>query len=836
MTTKFIANQINCMKCLPLILAAQFSLAVTIAQSRSGRISGNVKEPSGKYLDAVTVSLLKFPDSSLIKTALTNKDGLFRLENLPPGRYIVSITFVGYSPWISQGLQISASKQDIKLNDITLQSSVSSLGEVTVMGKRPPIENKIDKTVVNVDASITNAGNSVMEVLEKSPYISIDKDGNIVLKGKTGVTILIDGKQTYLSGQDLIDLLKNMSAAQVDQIEIMTQPSAKYDASGNAGIINIKTKRGQQKGFNGSVTLSYVQAVYPKSPNSINLNYRNNKFNFFGNYNISYWEGFSDIKINRYFVDKQEDINSHFAQSSNIRFNSHPFNWRMGVDFYASPKNTFGMAFSGQLDNRKSNIYTVSDLYDLDQNGNLNSTNEAWTNSTNKWTNLGFNLNFKREINKQGRELTADADYIWYDTRSIQQSNNYNYNPDGSLDTNSGSINPYLLHGNLPSTIKILTGKADYTHPLNSTSKIEAGWKSSYVQTDNDAQYSYLVNGVQQIDTTRSNHFLYQENINAVYINYNKQLKKWTLQTGLRMEQTYSRGNQVVKNQKFDTSYVQLFPTVFLSYALNDKNQFTLTYGRRIDRPNYQDMNPFQYFLDQYTYRQGNPYLQPQFSHNVELSYNYKGELNLSANYTQIDNVINDILVQNDSTKVTYQTKSNVSKEINVGLSLSYNKQLTKWWNISLSGNIYNDHYTGFVDNAYLDINLTAYTINMNNQFSFGKGWGAEASGFYNSKMLYSGLIVAEPMQVVSFGFSKQVLKNKGSVKLNLRDPFYIMHFSGYTQFSNINFNVNSHWDNRRVGIVFTYRFGKKMNNQPARKKEGSAEEQSRVGGNGNTQ
>ncbi|HEX4851782.1 MAG TPA: TonB-dependent receptor, partial [Puia sp.] len=623
-----------------------------------------------KPLESVSVSLLKAKDSSLVKVAITNRTGQFEFEKVPEGQYLLSVSNVGFTTFLSTKQEISPNHPTISLNEIALQQETSSLGSVTVVGKRPLVENKIDKIVVNVDASISNAGNSALEVLEKSPNISIDKDGNINVKGKQGVVILIDGKQTYLGGQDLVELLKSIPASQLDQIEIMTQPSAKYDASGNSGIINIKTKRGQQKGFNGNISLSYVQAVYPKSPNSFSFNYRNNKFNVFGNYSLAYWEGFSDITINRLFIDSVKNINQNLSQKSNIKFNSHPFNMRTGVDFYANPKTTIGMAVSGQLDYRSAYVHTLSNFYDLDQNGKLGSYAEAWTTNKTPWKNLGLNLNFRKELKQKGSELAADFDYILYDSKAQQRSDNYNHNPDGSLDTTSGAINPYLLRGSLPSTIHIYTGKADYTQPLKNNLKFEAGWKSSYVQTDNDAQYTYLVNNVSHVDTTRSNHFLYTENVNALYVNLSKQINKWSVQAGLRMEQTRAKGNQVVKSQNFDTSYVQLFPTFYLSYALTDKDQFTFSYGRRIDRPNYQDMNPFQYFLDQYTYRQGNPNLKPQFSHNIELSYNFKGELNITANYTIIDDVINDIIKQNDSTKVTYQTKENVARQTNIGLSI----------------------------------------------------------------------------------------------------------------------------------------------------------------------
>jgi hypothetical protein len=242
-------------------------------------------------------------------------------------------------------------------------------------------------------------------------------------------------------------------------------------------------------------------------------------------------------------------------------------------------------------------------------------------------------------------------------------------------------------------------------------------------------------------------------------------------------------------------------------------------------------MNPFQFFLDQFTYRQGNPYLQPQTSNNVELSYNYKGQLNISANYTSTDNIINDILKQDDITHVTFQTKENIASRVNVGLSVNYNKPLTKWWTIGAFGNLFNNHFEGFVNNEKLSVDVATYLVNINNQFKFNKGWGAEVSGFYRNKILAGGIIVGEPMGVLSFGASKQILKNKGSLRLNLTDPFWLQYFRGYTKFGNIDTKIVSRWDNRRIGITFTYRFSKGEGQpQIRRRAAASQDEQNRIG------
>lgn len=802
------------------------------AQVKNGRITGLVKDANEKAVIAATVSLQKTKDSSVVKLAVTDKQGEFEFDKIAEGKYFVSVTAIGFKKAISNTLEINSINNIVALTDFQLSTASQSLGDVVVTAKRPLIENKIDRTVLNVEASVTNAGLTALDVLEKSPGVSIDNNGIISLKGKQGVIVLMDGKQTYLSGNDLATLLKNMPANQLDQIEIMTQPPAKYDASGNSGLINIKTKKSTQKGYNGSANISYIQAVYPKTTSNFNLNYRNNKINLFGNYSYSYWVGFSDINIDRYFGRDGNKFDALFDQFTFGKFISSAHSFRGGADYSITKKTTVGVAVNTVLNQLKPRGWGKSDL--INSSNEIYEKNLAENRSRGHWNNYGVNLNLRHQIDKSGKEFSADLDFLQYDTKTKQENDNYRYDANGNLiiNNNPGPFDdpsPFLLRGDLPSDIKIWSAKADYVSPFKKGGKLETGWKSSFVKTDNDARFTRIIDNVEEPDR-RSNRFNYDENINAVYASYSRQFKKWGIQTGLRMEHTHAKGKQAVNNASFDTSYVQLFPTAYLSYAANKNNNFTLSYGRRIERPNYQDMNPFQFFLDQFTYRQGNPSLSPQFSHNVELAYNYKGQLNIAANFSHTNNVISDVLKQNDQTKVTYQTKENVSQRTNVGLSISYNKPITKWWTATAFANVFNNNYKGTVNGIKLNADITSYMFNSSSQFKFKKGWGAEVSGFYRSKLLVSGLIIGEPMGVVSFGASKQILKGKGSIRLNLNDPFWIQYFRGYTKFGNIDTRIQSKWDNRRIVINFTYRFSKGQNVQQRRRNGGAADEQNRVG------
>lgn len=794
-----------------------FSMYLAMAQD-SLSLKGIVRD-NDKALAAVTVSLLKAADSSLVKIALTDAAGHYEFQGVPAGVYRIMASFVGYGNQYSDPVSLQSSKE---LPVITLQPEAKSLTGVTVQAKRPLVEAKLDKMVVNVDASPSNAASNVLEVLEKSPGISVDRDGNISLKGKQGVMVYIDGKQTYLGGEDLANLLKSMPANQLDQIEIMTQPSAKFDAAGNSGIINLRTKKSKTMGMNGSITTSFVQGNYPKSPNSFSFNYRKGKVNFFSSGGYTFWQGDNSQILNRKF--HKAGTTSVFAQDGWQKNTNNNFNLRVGMDYAVNAKTSLGFTVNGVSNRNKGMNTSNGDFYKLGSNV-IDSSITADNFTRRTWKSLSTNVNFRRQLNANGRELTADLDYIQYNLKLNQYTDN-------RVLYSNAPMTQYLLRAILPTDIKIYTGKADYVHPLGNDAKFETGVKASLVKTDNNAPYeTWDENQDKWVDDKRKDHFAYDEQISAVYVNFSKQIKKWGFQTGLRGEHTHSKGKQVLIGKSISRDYFQVFPTAYVSYSMNDKNQFGLNYGRRIERPNYQSLNPFQQFLDLYTYNQGNPYLTPQFTNNIELSHIYDGKLSTTLNYTYTTDIINDILKQDDDTKVTYQTTENVASSRNIGIAVSYNAPLNKWWTVSLYASGYNNMYKGIVNDEFLKTNFNTFTANFNNQFKFAKTWGAEFSGWYQSKSLMTSMFVIDPMYILSFGASKQVLKNKGTIRLSIVDPFRLQKADVNIQHGNIDMFVHNTWDNRRVGLTFTYRFSKGQAVQQRRQTGGSADEQRRVGG-----
>jgi hypothetical protein len=431
--------------------------------------------------------------------------------------------------------------------------------------------------------------------------------------------------------------------------------------------------------------------------------------------------------------------------------------------------------------------------------------------------------------------LTADLDYVRYSSGSDQYFDNITYGPDMQKRGET------ILTGNLPSAINIYTFKTDYTRPLPKGYKFETGIKLSYVNTDNNANYFNVdpTTKYSVVDTTKTNHFLYKENVNAAYVNMNKTFKKLSVQAGLRVENTNYKGHQlgndlsvINRDSSFKRNYVNVFPTAYLSYEVNDKNQLTLNYGRRIDRPAYQDLNPFLFFLDQYTYQSGNPYLRPQYTQNVEFSHTYRHWLTTTLNYSYTKDFFTETFEQLGH--ATIVRNGNIGKRQNAGVSVSAQIHVAKWWTAMLYSNVNYNKFTGFLYGENISVEATTLLLNLNNQFSFSHGWGGEISGFYRTKGV-EGQIVIQPLGQGSAAVSKKILNDKGSLKLAIRDMFYTNKPRGYINFQQTEATFRNNRDSRQVAMTFTYNFGKPLKGMgSSRRRSGAGEEESRVKTGGN--
>ena len=811
------------MRKLMILLAVALTSLTALSQTQYGKITGTVIDGNTKTIESATITLLRAKDSSVAKMSVADKTGKFSFETVPYGKYMVSISAVGHQKGFSETIDITAENSSIALKTIELIPVAKAVGEVTVTARKPLIEQKIDRMVVNVDAAVTNVGATALEVLEKSPGITVDKDGTISLKGKQSVQVYIDGKPAYLSGQDLVNLLSNMNANQLEQIEIMTNPPARYDAAGNSGIINLKTKKNKLVGFNGSATAGYTKGRYWRTNESINMNFRKGKINTFMNYSFNKSKNFQELSIHRTYLNADETVDAMFDQVAFMPRQNTNNNLKLGLDYFISKKTTIGFVASGFISNEKQENYNTS--YLKDSNGEVDSIVYSTSNTQGKWKNGSLNFNFRHQFDSAGRELTADLDHSSYNSHNVQNFTNINYFPDWVKKGQSD------LKGDLPVDINIYTAKVDYTHPLKSGWKFETGLKTGFVKTNNMAGYFELENGAWVPDYSKTNQFKYEENINAAYVNFSRQFKKWGVQTGLRFENTNYKGHQLGNPQQADSSfkrsYNSLFPTVFVSYKATEKHQFGMSLGRRIDRPAYQSLNPFLYFIDNYTYESGNPFIKPQFTLNAELSHTYKSFLTTTINYSRTTDFMTETFEQSDY--ATIVRDGNIGIRQNAGISVSAQLKPTKWWNASLYTNFNHNKFEGELYGEKVNVKASNLMLNANNQFKFNKGWSAELSGFYRTKGV-DGQIIIQPLGQVSAGISKQVFKGKGTIRLNVRDIFYTQKVKGQIDFQRTRAKFENLRDTRLGSIAFTWRFGKPLKAQQNNRKTGGAsDEQNRV-------
>lgn len=712
-----------------------------------------------------------------------------------------------------------------KTKDSLTSKTRDSLPALTVKGRKPLVEQQLDRTVIHPDALITTAGTTVLDMLDRLPGVTVDPGGTIQLQGKSSVKIFIDDKPVYLSGSDLAAYLRSLPSSQIDRIELMPNPPARYDASGNGGVINIRMKRIRDKGFNGNLNPAFIQGVYARSNDNLTLNYRNNKLNVAASLGYNRNNNFNNITLNRYFDPGITSISPVFRQSSVIRRQSDSYNGRVGIDYYATRKTTFGIQLMGLAN--PSATHTASSSRLTKEQGTVDSIIIADNHDKTRFTNGGINLNYRHDYNKKDENLSIDLDYLTYHTHTDQRFINTSFYPDGTLYDSS------LSTGNLPSVIHIYSANADHLLPLPGNLKINSGLKTSYTTTDNSAGYFDLAGQTILPDYDKTNHFLYKENINAAYLSLSKDIGRWSIQAGGRFENTIAHGHQLGNVQKpdstFNRSYNGLFPTFYVQYLLDSagKQRLNFNYGRRLERPYYAQLNPFVSPLDKFTFNTGNPFLLPTYSNNFQLSYT-RANLTARLFYIYIHNKI-DGLVRIDN-GYYYSEPGNLGNTYVGGVEVDATLDPFSWLNIHLYGRFIDQHTVSAFYTGLLDTRGTQYFIRPILTIKPGKDWVLQIDGYYQSKLPTEQFIDAD-RKVVNAAVSKK-LSDKATVRLAVNDLFYTMNVDwSIGHLAGSQADRHSVGDTRNAILSFTYRFGKAIAGGRKHNANGTQSEQERARG-----
>jgi len=783
------------------------------------KISGLVKDDK-QSLPSATVLLYSAKDSSLVTSAMTDIDGKFNVT-ANQGTYYILSTSVGYNKVRTATFQLKGSSI-FEVPEIILKESTGNLKEVSITAAKPVLERVNDKLIFNVDATPSASGLNALEVLKKAPGVTVDYNENISLAGKSNVLVTLDGKQTYLSGTEVVNLLKSMQSSDIESVEIINNPGSRYEANSTGGIINIKTKKSKSEGFNGNIALGGGFNKYISTNNSVNLNYRQKAFNIFGSYGYSSRKYEEKLKISRVTPGASNQL--YFSQRNKDTSNNTAHNFKAGTDFFLSKNHTIGVLFKGNINDYQQKGFSHIEIGD--RPGTVDSILKTPSTDHSNRKNYTYNINYKGVLDTLGQELTIDADYSTFDGSTDAESLNRFYLSDGSFFKNG-----QIYRNFSPSSINIKAVKADYTLPVNKKIKLDAGFKIANVKSDNNYRYENNINDQWLFDDTKSNHFQYEEQVNAVYATFNLSFGQSVIQAGLRAENTRSTGNSITTKQLTRRNYTDLFPALMITRNIDADNTLNLSYSRKINRPNYQNLNPFVYYLDQYTYNEGNPNLNPEYANKLEISYLFKQKYSLSLGYTHTSDVITQVLLQNEIRKSMYQTVLNLASDQVLALNLNFPLTIAKWWNMNnnLLG-YYKQVKAPDVNGANLNARQVSGNFYAQNNFILSTLLTADA-GLNLSSPQIDGVYKVKSMFNADAGMRYNFPNQLGNLKLGVSDIFHTQRARIFSTLPGNGFNLEQWGTSTNVRLTFTYRFGKKTVKSERNRSTGLDDEQKRLGG-----
>lgn len=763
-------------------------------------IKGKVLNENQSPIANATVSLLSETDQPILKLA-TNENGLFSFVK-PIQKFYINIIYLGYIPF-----RVDEFNGDSII--ITLKNKSMQLNEVRVSTTKPFIEQQLDKMVVNVNGDI-KAGVNAIDILKKIPGVVLKNNEELLVEGK-GVTVMMDGKPTRLSGANLMSLLEGTASANISQFEIIYNPSAKYDAAGSGGLINIKTIKREKPGYDANISITGGHGwKFPNTSNSVGLNYKTGNTSFYSSYSFGLGKQYQEIQTNTY----QSDLNQRVQDSSTYRSRYESNNIRLGFDHFLNKTNVLGVLITGSHNLRNPNYFSDTETYGVNQ---FNPTTLTRSNNINSTTGRGINvnLNYRHIIDvKNQQEISFDADAGTFDYHNQNTNNIANL-----LTANQNQA--YIQNGLTKS--EIYSFKSDYTKKL-SKGVFETGLKISNVKIENNF-ISLFSNDMQQSSDIGINDFLYRETILAAYASQRLALGKFSMLLGLRGEQTFTNGNSITLNNEVKRQYLNLFPNATLGLKLKNSS-ISLGYSKRIGRPLYNELNPFVMVTSAFTTRSGNPNLSPSYTDNLRLAFTLKSKFTIATSYSYAKNVITDLRTRDTQTQITNSFKSNLSAYRNIGFNTSYSNKLFNILQLNYGLGISNSNYDFLYNAASENINQTTGYLSLGNNIEISPTLWAEVFFYGQSRVTY-GNNVNLPFSTTSLSFGKKIFQGRGSINLNISDIFYTGITRSEANYGNIVYDLKSKYDSRNVRLNFSYRFGNSKI-EIKKRSAGSEEEQRR--------
>jgi len=799
------------------------SCSFIFLQAQNASIIGVLQNDQEEPVQFSNVILYQAADSSLVKVEPSNDEGKFRFAGLNAGNYYLVASYVGLADLKKMDLVLSDG-QSMDLGVLAFQPTAIELTGATVTATRAMVEVKPDRTVFNVQGTINSTGSDAIELLRKAPGVMVDHNDNINVLGRAGVLLYVDGKRLPLTGADLTAYLQNLPADQIDRFDIITNPGAKYEAEGNAGIIDIRLKKDENLGANGSVNATGSKGRFYQYNVGGSANYRNKKMNTFAS------AGYSNVERFNTMLFKSEQNGIFLNESNDINNNNENINYRLGTDFFIGKNQTLGFLVGGNYSNNDQNSENRIEISPLAARTSIDSILVANVIGRSNRNQNTFNLNYSFS-NKPGRSLNLDADYGKYTLTSNQQQPNRYFDEKEEI-----LLTEVINNFETPSDIDIYTFKADYEEEVMK-GKLGLGTKFSKVVSDNTFLFFNEIDGQSIRNDELSNVFEYDETVYAAYINYARPInKKWSFSAGLRTELTDAQGDLTAfSTENSDTTiyqdYLSWFPSVGLTWQINRTNVFSLNYGRRINRPDYNVLNPFDNKLSELSSEKGNPNLRPEIVNNIELGYTLAYRYNFKLAYSKTDDQITRLIAPaTDDERAGFITWDNLASQTVLNFSASAPIQVNKWWSIFVNANAsYINNQADYGNGAIVDVQVFSYNTFQQHTFTLPKGFKGEISGWYGGPGVWGGVFEYDASWSLNLGLQKKFLNDQLNVRISANDIFYQTGWSGVSNFDGLVSTGRGNWDSRRVSMSLSYNFGNQKV-KSRKRKTGIEEESKRVG------
>ena len=781
------------------------------------KISGKVEDQKGQPVPYANVALISV-DGGLVDGAVSDEDGNFLIESVKSAKVKLVISSIGYHTFSSEvfELQPGIAKDFGKLK---IEDEMTGLDEVTVKASRPEIIIEPDKTIVNVEGTVMAEGSNALDVIGRSPGIYVDQDGNINLNGRTGATVMINDRPSYMSATDLANFLRSMPADNIKSIEVINNPSARFDAEGSAGVINIQLKKNTVDGVFGNVQVGgQYNGLYAPSAGAT-LNVKKGKWSTNGTLNYNEYANFNDLDIYRNFT-LDEGISS-FNQDSRItsRYKTPSF---VGSANYEINKNQ-NLGINLQMSSSKD-VNTSESKTEISNPGQSHFNYIKSLNDAEGQRNRVFsNLHYDAKLDTLGTKISADVDFTLMDQSSSSLLNNSFWS---GLDPNTITQDRILTLNDMYYTI--FTSKVDFTKPLKGGKTLETGLKGSWVKSDNDLNLSKSVEEGPFEPDPNSNQFIYQENVLAAYATLKGSFNsKLSYQAGLRGEYSDIMGNSVTLQEVNTQKYFNLFPSVFVQHKVSEKYQIVYNANRRITRPNYRLLNPFVYYIDPLTSEKGNPGLTPQYSTNFEMNHVINGAFQFTMGYSVTEDTFMQIFEQDQEDRSTTTFTDNFDKTRNANFRAILPFEIKKWWNTSNMVQVNYNQFQSQIEEEFLNVDQVSYMARTQHNFILPKGFKMELMGMYLSPQIW-GQGQIKGFGWVDLGLTKSLMKDKLSLSVNGTDLLRTQVIRANVDFADIDTSFRQYRSNQGIRFTLRYNFAKGESFR-VRSSTGSSEERNRL-------